>query len=197
MDYLKPIEQLKSRIKFDQSVIFSLLVLIGVLLIAVPLVMKGEPFLIEPVDGLPQILKSEPWRLSTSRVNGFSRAYLEARFHWQPENIGKSRMRLEALTTASVFSQLKNSMTASEGLAQNQKAESYYVIEREAYSKAMDGAELQVTRVLRIQNAAIATPLNIKLTIHGAPITDQNPYGFVLAGVDEGAVNDTAEEEKH
>lgn len=197
MDYLKPLEQLKSRIKFDQSVIFSLLVLIGVLLIVVPHVLKGEPFLVEAVDGLPQILKSEPWRLSTSRVSGFSRAYLEARFHWSPENVVKARTQLAALATDAVIGKLKDSLAANEAIAQNQRAESLYVIEREAYSKAMDRAELQVTRVLRVRNVAIATPLVIKLNIAAAPITDQNPYGLVVSGLEEIAVRDAAEEETH
>lgn len=197
MDYLKPLEQLKSRIKFDQSIIFSLLVLIGVLLIAVPHVLKGEPFLVEAVDGLPQILKSEPWRLSTSRISGFSRAYLESRFHWSPEGVGQARTRIAALATDAVFGRLKDSLAANEAIAQNQKAESFYVIEREAYSKAMDRAELQITRVLRVRNAAIATPLIVKLNIAAAPITNQNPYGLVVSGVEEVAASDAAGEEKH
>ncbi|MGK5083421.1 hypothetical protein WDW37_08940 [Bdellovibrionota bacterium FG-1] len=197
MDYLKPIEQLKSRIKFNQSVIFSLLVLIGVLLVVVPHVLKGEPYLVEAVDGLPQILKSEPWRLSTSRIRGFSRAYLEARFHWSPESMGQARSRFEPLTTEAVFAKLKDSLSVNEAIAQNQKAESFYIIERETYSKAMDGAELQITRVLRIRNVGIATPLIIKLTIQAAPITDQNPYGFVVSGLEEEEAHEATEGEKH
>lgn len=197
MDYLKPIEQLKSRIKFDQSVIFSLLVLIGVLLIAVPHILKGEPYLVESVDGLPQILKSEPWRLSTSRIGGFSRAYLEARFHWSPESVAHARSQFAPLTTDTVFGKLKDSLTANEVIAQTQRADSFYVIEREAYSKSMDAAELQVTRILRIRNVAIATPLLIKLSLQTAPISDQNPYGFVVSGLEEEALHEDAGEETH
>ena len=196
MDYLKPIEQLKSRIKFDQGVIFSLLVLLGVLLVAVPHVLRGEPYLVEAVDGLPQVLRSEPWRLSTSRISGFARAYLKRDSTGPPRPSPRAALVLEKLTTEAVFSKLKDTVSISEALAQNQKADSFYVIEREAYSKAMDGAELQATRILRIRNTAIATPLLIKLTIDAAPITDQNPYGFVVSGLEEEAVHEAAEEEK-
>ena len=197
MDYLKPIEQLKSRIKFDQTVIFSLLVLLGVLLVAVPHVLKGEPYLIESIDGLPKTLSSQPWKLSQSRISGFSRAYLEARFHWRPETFGEARSHFSPITTEGVMARLKDSIAANQAIAQNQKAESYYILEREAYSKAMDVAELQITRVLRIRNVAIATPLLIKLNIQSTPLSELNPFGFVVSGLDEAEVREMAEEEKH
>ena len=82
MEYLKPIEQLKARNKFNQGVIYGLLVLVGLLLIGVPQIMKGEPFLLKTTDDLPQVVETEPWKLSVSRIEGFSHEYLEARFHW-------------------------------------------------------------------------------------------------------------------
>lgn len=185
MEYLKPIEQLKARNKFNQGVIYGLLVLVGLLLIGVPQIMKGEPFLLKTTDDLPSVVETEPWKLSVSRIEGFSHEYLEARFHWSQATIEKTKNRLKAITSDQVFAKLKDSASANEALAQNQKAESYYVLEHQAYSKTLDQAELHITRVIRIRDVALATPLVIRLSVKPAPITDQNRFGLVLDEVDE------------
>ena len=105
MEYLKPIEQLKARNKFNQGVIYGLLVLVGLLLIGVPQIMKGEPFLLKTTDDLPQVVETEPWKLSVSRIEGFSHEYLETRFHWSEATIGKTRDRLKAITDDQVLCQ--------------------------------------------------------------------------------------------
>lgn len=185
MEYLKPIEQLKARNKFNQGVIYGLLVLVGLLLIGVPQIMKGEPFLLKTTDDLPQVVETEPWKLSVSRIEGFSHEYLEARFHWSKATIGKTKDRLKAITDDQVFAKLKDSNSANEALAQNQKAESYYVLEHPAYSNTLDQAELHITRVIRIRDVALATPLVIRFSVKAAPITDQNRFGIIIDELDE------------
>ena len=180
MEYLKPIEQLKSRIKFDQGIIFGLLILIGLLLVAVPQILKGEPYLVQTTEDLPMLLKSKPWKLSQSRIEGFSREYLEARFHFSPATFDGKKERLKEIVGGPIFSKLRDSMATNEALAVNQKAESYYTLESESFSSALDQAELHLTRVLRIRSAALATPLIVRLSLKPAPVTERNPYGFMI-----------------
>ena len=185
VEYLKPIEQLKARNKFNQGVIYGLLVLVGLLLIGVPQIMKGEPFLLKTTDDLPSVVETEPWKLSVSRIEGFSHEYLETRFHWSAATIGKQRDRLKAIAGDAIYAKLKDSVSANEALAQNQKAESFFVLEHPAYSNTLDQAELHITRVLQIRDVALATPLVIRLSVKPAPITEQNRFGLVLDELDE------------
>jgi hypothetical protein len=192
MEYLKPIEQLKARIKFDQGIIFGLLVLVGLLLIAVPQILKGEPYLLKTTDDLPTIIQSEPWKLSVSRTEAFSHEYLEARFHWSASTISKTRDRLKIIAGESIFSKFKDSLSANDSLAQNQKAESYYALEHQEFSNALDQAEIHITRVLRIRNVALATPLVIKFSVKQTAVSEQNPYGLVLDELDEEEARDAS-----
>ena len=194
MDYLKPIEQLKARIKFDQGIIFGLLVLFGLLLIVVPQILKGEPFLLKTTDDLPTIVQSQPWRLSVSRMESFSHEYLEARFHWSAVTQAKARDRLKVVAGDTIFAKLKDSLAANDALAQNQKAESYYALEHQTFSNLLDAGELHITRILRIRNVALATPLTIRFAVKQAPVTDQNPYGLVLDELDEEEARDASGE---
>ena len=198
MEYLKPIEQLKARIKFDQGIIFFLLVLLGLLLIAVPLIFRGEPYLLAETETLPKVVRSAPWKLSSARIEGFSQAYLNARFQWETSSVQASRERMKGLTDDKVFSALKDSFGASEVLAANQKARSYYVLESPpAFSAAMDRLELSITRVLRIRNVALATPLTIRLGLSSAPLNEQNPFGLKITSLqEEGAVAASGEEKQ-
>lgn len=195
MEYLKPIEQLKARNKFNQGVIYGLLVLMGLLLIAVPQILKGEPFLLKTTDDFPTVVQTEPWKLSVSRIEGFSHEYLEARFHWSAPTMPKAKDRLKAIAGDVVYAKLKDSIAANEALAQNQKAESYFVMEKPpTFSNTLDQAEMHITRVFRIRSVALATPLLIRFSVKQSAITEQNPYGLVLDELDEEEAHDASGE---
>ncbi len=127
----------------------------------------------------------EPWKLSAARIEEFSRAYLSDRFAWSENDFADKVKNLAVITSPGVITKLKDSLLAFEALTHNQKAKSYYVLESFRFSNEDKKIDVQITRVIRIQAAALATPLDIEIDYSDAPLTAENPYGLVVTSVNE------------
>ena len=185
MQYLKPIENLENKISLYQKISIGLFLLLAVALIAIPeSARKSNPILIRTEKGLV-LSEVEPWKLSAARVDQFSRAYLSNRFVWSESDFDQKKLNLSRLTTPSVFTKLKDSLQTFESMSKNQKAKSYYVLEEFHFSNEERKIALQITRVLRIRNAALATPIRIEMTYSETSLSPDNPYGLLIETVNE------------
>ena len=185
MEYLKPIEVLEQTIARYKTILYSLVALLGLSLILVPQIVKqSNPVIVKTKDGAI-LAPVSAWSNSIDRLEGYTNAYLAARFNWKPETIEEKKTELKNLTTDAVFSKLKESIAAFQSLAQNQQAKSYYVLEDFSVSNASQKIEIFATRIIRIKNVAAATPLHILISYQESAITQTNPYGLAISGIDE------------
>jgi hypothetical protein len=185
MQYLTPLENLEKTVARDRRIIIGLFLLLAICLVFVPqVVKKSNPLLIRTEKGIV-LSEVEPWKLSVARMEEFSRAYLSDRFVWSENDFGQKRKNLSEILSPEVNLKLKDSLQAFESLTRNQKAKSYYILEEFHFSNEENKLSIQVTRVLRIQNAALATPLRIDMSYSEAPLTSENPYGLVITSLSE------------
>jgi hypothetical protein len=188
MEYLKPIETLEKSVSSYQKIIIALIVLVGVTATVISyLSRESNPVLVQ-IDSSINLAKVESWKLSAARMEAFTRAYLGSRFEWSETTFDQKKTMLATLTDAGIFSKLKDSVNAFEAIAKNQKAASYYILEGFWFSNTDHKIEARLTRVLRIQEAALATPLIVHLTYIDAPLTPENPYGLKVSALDESEV---------
>jgi hypothetical protein len=185
MEYLKPIEMLNQTIKRYHIGLLSLIILLGLSLIVVPeMTRNGNPLIVD-TDAGAQVTHVSPWKLSVERINQFTKAYLTHRFEWAPETFSKEKSNLKVLVSDKVFAKLKESFVAFESLAQNQSAKSYYVLEDFGFANEKRIIEARVTRVLRIKDVALATPLSILINYDETSVTEANPFGLIVTAVKE------------
>ena len=185
MQYLKPLDDLEKKIAYSNKIIIGLFFLLAVAIGLTPqIVKKSNPLLIRTEKGIV-LSEVEPWKLSVARVDEFSRAYLSDRFLWSDADFSDKRKNLSVITDPQAMVKLKDSIQAFESMARNQKAKSYYVLEDFHFSNDERKITLQITRVLRIQSAALSTPLAIDISYREAPLSAENPYGLVVTAIDE------------
>ena len=189
MEYLKPIESLEKNLRFYQQMTAALIGVITLIVIILPNAAKHSNPLLIKTDQSVSLAEVSSWNLSVDRLERFAKAYLSARFEWTADNFGKKKDSLKELTSESVFSSLKTPLTSFESLAQTQGAKSYYVLEDFGFSNAKKLIEAKITRVIRIKNAALATPLQITLTFDEASLSESNPFGLTVVGLDESEIS--------
>lgn len=190
MEYLKPIETLQNSLKGYQKMVVALLILLGVSIFAVPVLFKNGPYLIKDQESFFATSKSEPWKLTVGRIEGFTKLYIATRFEWTPENFKSKETTLKEVVSDSVFIKLKESLSSFRAIAQNQHASSFYVFEGYGFSNKEQKIEARITRVLRIKNVAIATPLIVRLKFQEVGVSETNPYGMNLIGIEESEIKD-------
>lgn len=185
MEYLKPIEALEQEVNRNKVIFYILAGLLAIAITILPKVVReSNPLLINTPDGV-LLANVSPWGLSAKRFDQFTDAYLAARFSWTPETLNQTKLDLKAITAPQVMIKMKDSFVYSDSLAQTQKAKSFYVREDYQVSSTGEKIEIWATRILRIKNVGIATPLHLILSYQEAPITKENPYGIVVSGVEE------------
>ena len=188
MKYLSPIENLEKTISRDRKLILLLIALLALAVTVIPLAMKkGNPLLVRTEKGIV-LSEVEPWKLSVARIEGFTRAYLSSRFEWSEADIAQKRQAVSNFVSPAVFAKLKDSIVTFETLARNQKAKSYYVLEDFHFSADDHTIEAKITRVLRIQNAALATPLLVGISYSDATLSPENPFGMHATSLNEAEV---------
>lgn len=185
MEYLKPIEQLEQTIKRYQIILWSLTAIIALILIFVPdAVRKNSPVVVQTNDSMV-LSDVSPLETSQKRYEQFTKAYLAARFFWSQESVKGQTLKLKAMTTDQVYAKLIPSVAASDSLATLQNAKSYFVLEDFSISSGQSKIEVFATRVLRIKNASIATPIRILLTYQNTEVSKSNPYGLMVSALNE------------
>ncbi len=188
MEYLRPIEQLKQLAKLYQVAILVLAGLLGISLVAVPSIVKKENPIVINEDSVARIAEVDPWKITTTRMEGFAKLYLLNRFEWNREDFSRKKEKLKSITTDSVYQKYKESFTQFEALAQNQAAKSYYVLEGFGFSNAQKKIEVRITRIIRIRNVGMATPLTVRLSYQETAVNAENPYGLIIDGIEESEV---------
>lgn len=185
MEYLNPIKQLEHLIKRYQIALVVLALLLGIAIIAVPALSRSGYCIVVEQDGLATLAATKPWKVSAARVEGFLKSYLSARFEWTPETFSKSKETLKVFTSDAVYSKLKDSLASFESIAQNQQAKSHFILEGFGFANAKRRIEARVTRVLRIKHLGLSTPLVIRIAYEDVAVSQTNPYGLVVTGVEE------------
>ncbi len=185
MEYLKPIETLQSSLKRAQKTIHILCALLAISIIGVPMLFRSGPYVITDSDSFYKVVKSKPWEVSTSRVEGFTKKYLTTRFEWSEETFSTKEDELKNITEESVFKKLKDSISSFKSISQNQKAKSYFTFEGYGFSNSDKKIEARITRVIRIKNIAAASPLIVRLSYQEVAVSEANPYGMTVTGIEE------------
>ena len=185
MEYLKPIETLQRSIERYETLVTVLSVLLGISIIAVPMLFRNGPYVVSNQNSFSTVSQSEPWKLTPARMEGFTKLYLSSRFEWAPDNFQAKLSSLKEVTSEGVFKNLKNSNSSFQSIAQNDQARSYFVFEGYGFSNKERKIEAKITRVLRIKNTAAATPFVVRLSYQETSISELNPYGLVVTGVEE------------
>ncbi len=185
MQYLKPIEVLEATVKRYQLTLFGLLGIIALCLVLVPSMVKnGNPLLIT-TDSAVELAHTTPWNLSVERFERFTKLYLADRFEWDKDNFDSKKTDLKTIVSTDVFTKLRESFTTFQSLGQTQGARSFYVLEDFGFSNSQNKILAKVTRVLRIQNVAVATPLEIHISFQESTVSQSNPYGLTVTSVEE------------
>jgi len=188
MEYLKPIESLERNLNFFRKLAVALVASVILLAIILPdIAKKSNPIVIKTAQSAV-IAEVSSWDLSRERLERFTKMYLSDRFEWGPDNFENKRNALKELTSESVFSKLKSPISSFESLAKLQGARSYYVLEDFGFSNSKKTLQAQITRVIRIKSAALATPLRIVLNYDETSISDANPFGMTVVGLDEAEI---------
>jgi hypothetical protein len=184
-EYIHPIRDLQGAVKRAHQAVLLLGILLGISIVGVPWALRQAPVVVLDQDGFSRIAQGKPWLLTTSRVEGFTKLYLASRFEWNQGDFDKKRDLLQDLVTPSVFVKLHDSLASLSSISKTQSAKCYYVLEGWGFSNADKKIEAHIDRVIRVRNAAIATPLTLHLTIQESQLSDTNPYGLKIDGVEE------------
>lgn len=197
MEYLKPIETLQDSLRRYQRIIYALCVVLAMSIVFVPALFTSGPYIIVDDDSIHRMLKSKPWEVSIARIESFTKQYLSHRFEWSSDSFHKKEASLKEYTDENVFKKLKDSLSSFKSMAQNQKAKCFYVFEGFGFSNSEKKIEAHITRVLRIGNLAASTPLVIKLLYRESSVSEANPYGLTITGVEETEPADSSEKGGH
>ncbi len=189
MDFNNMVDSHRSQIKFYQLSCLALIAVLGLLAVVVPSSLKTGPYVVHESDSLASVAISEPWKLTVGRVEGFLKLFLGARFEWSKETFDQKRSLLQAISTDAVISRLKDSIIGYGAVAKAQDARGYYLLEGFRFANEQHLIEAQVSRILRIGNTGVVTPLKLKLTYEDAAISDANPYGLRVKSVEEGEIS--------
>jgi len=197
MEYLRPIETLQDSIRRYQKIVYALCAVLGMSIVFVPALFTSGPYVIVDDDSVHRMLKSKPWEVSVSRIESFTKQYLSNRFEWTQENFQQKEGLLKSYTDETVFKKLKDSLSSFKILAQNQKAKCFYVFEGYGFSNSDKKIEAHITRVLRMGAIAASTPLVVRLLYRETGISEVNPYGLQITGIEEVEVSDMATKGGH
>lgn len=186
-----PVDQMRSTLKFYQGSLIGLLGILALSVLAVPVSMKKDQMIVVNREGIAEIKPNEPWKHTTTRIESFTKHYLSQRFEWNKTNFEVKKEILKHITSDAVFGRLKDSFTAFEALAQNQDASCYYVLEGFGFSNSQKKIEARITRILRVKNVGLATPLVIRISFQEAILSEANPYGLIIDGLEEVEVKES------
>ncbi len=164
--------------------------MIAVIGVIMPISQNSGPYVIQESDRISTVSRSMPWRLSTERITGFLHHYLAARFEWSNETFELKRKTLQVVTTDSVYSKLKESIIAYSAITKSQNARGFYILEGFQYSNEKRIIEALVSRVIRVGNTGVVTPLKILIEFDEARLNEQNPYGITITSLNESETTD-------
>ncbi len=193
MDFNNMIDSHRSQIKFYQLSCLALIGVLGLLAVIVPSSLKTGPYVIQETETVSAVSISEPWKLSVARVQGFLKLFLNSRFEWSKETFEQKREMLKRIATDQVLSKMKDSLDSYSAIAKSQDARGYYVLEGFRFSNDQHVIEAQVSRIIRLGTTGVVTPLSLRLSYEDASISDKNPYGLRVKGIEEGEITPQVE----
>jgi hypothetical protein len=185
METFSVIDRLRSELRLYQRALIGCLVILAVSIVGVPAVLRSGPYVISDQGHFYQLARTKPWELTISRMEGFAKLYLSSRFEWNAENFTGKKAQLKSIMKEAVFNRFKDSLNSFEALAKSQSARSFYALEGFAFSNAKHVLEARVSRVLRIQTSGLVSPIVVRLSFEEVPVTESNPYGLQITGVEE------------
>jgi hypothetical protein len=191
-EYTHPSRDLQGALARSHRALYVLGSLLALSIVAVPWILRQGPVVVMDQDGYSHMVRSKPWQLTVSRMEGFTRLYLLNRWEWSPEDFDAKRASLEELVVPTILPKLKDSLQGLSSLSKAQQARSYFVLEGWGFSNADHKIEARIDRVIRIKSAAVATPMTVRLIVQEAPVTESNPYGLKIESLEEAEAQEGA-----
>src|SRR5579885_2285966 len=114
VDYIHPIRDLQGSLKRSHQALMILGALLAITIIAVPMILHSGPVVVVDEGTFSRTVKSRPWDLTFSRVEGFTRQYLASRWNWSAEDFPTKRANLADLLVPATFAKLKDSFSTLE-----------------------------------------------------------------------------------
>lgn len=186
MEFNSMIESHRSQIRFYQLLCIGLVATMTVLAVIVPSSLKTGPYIVNDSGAFFTVSRSEPWKVSVARIEGFLKLFLTSRFEWSNESFEQRKATLKQITTDKVLTNLKDSIASYSAIAKSQDAKSYYLLEGFRFAHEKHVIEAQVSRVIRVGATGVVTPLFLRLFYEDAPISEGNPYGLRVTAIEEG-----------
>jgi hypothetical protein len=185
MEFQSMIDEHRSQTRFYRLALMALIAALVILSIVVPASIKRGPYIVQDSQGLYAVTRSEPWKLTVSRLEGFLKLYLTARFDWSKDTAPKRKDLLRKLVSEKAYASMKESVTSLSVLTSTQKGRVFFVLEGYRFANQKKLIEAKVSRIVRVGNAGVVTPLTIRLTYEEVTVSEDNPYGLQVKSVEE------------
>jgi hypothetical protein len=170
--------------------------IVALLAVIVPSSLKNGPYVVQDTEGIYSVSRSQPWKLTVARLEGFLKLYLAGRFDWSKETCNARKELLKEIVDGSNLGRMKESIIGMEALVKNQNGQSFYVLESFRFSNQQRLIEAQVSRVVRVGATGVVTPLLIRLIYDESSISAQNPYGLKIKSIEEVEIKTTTQNEE-
>lgn len=193
MEFQSVIDHGRSQVKFYRVLCIALLAIVGIQAVVVPTAIQSGPYVINDMDSFFSLSKSEPWKLTVGRMEGFLKLYLTGRMDWSKENFDSRKKILSTISSDSVQSKLKDSLLSFGAMARNQDVRSFYVLEGYRFSNEKKVIEANVSRIIRVGSTGVVTPIRVSIGFTEAAVTEENPYGLKIIALTESEVGSNSE----
>ena len=186
MEYQSTIEILQSQLKFYKALCVLFIVLV-VAQIALASINKG-PYVVQEKDSFFSVTESEPWKLTQVRIEGFLKLYLKVRMEWSKDDFESKRSLLNQIASDPVQTKLRESLNAFSAMAKSQDMRCFYVLEGYRFSNEKKIIEARVSRIIRVGNTGIVTPIQVAISYDESSVSKENPYGLKMISVEESEI---------
>jgi type IV secretory pathway component VirB8 len=183
MEYQSTIDIYRSQVRFYRALCFVFIAMVGVQAVLASL--KRGPYIVKDSDSFFTVVQSEPWKLTTIRIEDFLKLYLSGRMEWSKDDFEFKRKLIDGLSSRAVQAKLKDSMAAFEAMARNQDMRCFYVLEGYRFSNENKVIEANVSRIIRIGVTGVVTPIRVVIGYDEAPVSEENPYGLKVVSIEE------------
>jgi hypothetical protein len=185
MEFNNMLESLRAQIKFYQVLSLLLIGVLAVLAVIAPASIQLGPYVIQDSNGYAAVTRSEPWKLTVSRVEGFLKLFLSTRYEWSKDGFDQKKEALNSLVTDAVAAKLKDSVVSYGTFAKAQDARAFFILEGFRFSNEKHVIEAQISRIIRVGTTGVVTPLFLKISYEDTSVSNMNPYGLRVKAIEE------------
>jgi len=191
MEYQSTIETYRSQVRFYRALCLAFIAMVGAQVVFGAI--DRGPYVVKETDSFFSVSQTEPWKLTIERVEGFLKLYLKGRMEWSKDDFDSKRSLLFEISSEAVQGKLKDSLLSFGAMAKNQDMRCFYVLEGYRFSNEKKLIEANVSRIIRIGNTGVVTPIRVVIGYDEASVTEQNPYGLKVISLDESEIKTTGD----